>query len=754
MTWNHLRFWGKSGKGDLAHTYHPVAFHCLDVAACGRVLLETQPLLRRRLEAVSGLEGDGLMGWVSFLLGFHDLGKLADGFQNLRPDLLQRLQERTSTAQHDLLGFRLWEDLLQDEVVGEDEDIHQLIGPWLRAAAGHHGSPPRRSSPEESLKRQFPSESMAHAREVVGWLAGRFLPDGLPFAVEPYEEQCRNFGRASWLFAGLAVAADWIGSNSLWFPFCEDRLSLDEYWETKAVPQAQIAVERTGFTEIPPSVTTGLTALWPNYTHTPLQTLAESVELSEGPQLFIVEEVTGGGKTEAALVLAHRLLERRLGSGLYVALPTMATANAMYERVLKVYEKLFENEGASLVLAHSKRHLMDRLQESPPDEAYDRDEPTASQVASAWLSDSRKKALLAQVGVGTIDQALLGVLPVRHQSLRLWGAAGKILIVDEVHACDAYVGTLLRNLLRFHAAFGGSAILLSATLPSVQRRKLLEAFADGCDTELPDESLSQAYPLTTQWAADRFESFPTEARTEARRRVEIEPLRSPSRAMGRIVETAQAGRCACWVRNTVDGGAFVYRDHGRLWLTARWLEEHGGFQMPEDARELIEYVYDEDGKDRMPDALRDVSDKQEGETHAEVALANLNGLSLNEGYQVTTSQWPEDAYVPTRLGEPTVTLRLIRKTETGYEPWHADVPHAWEMSQVQVREFLAAEEALPNDLIEELKSRMSDEGKFVVLAVAESTAGSWTTATRSSRGETNRWTYDETTGLRRIREDP
>ena len=91
---------------------------------------------------------------------------------------------------------------------------------------------------------------------------------------------------------------------------------------------------------------------------------------------------------------------------------------------------------------------------------------SASSHCTAWLADSRKKALLAHIGVGTIDQALLGILAAKHQSLRLWGLLGKVLIADEVHACDAYVMGLLKTLLKTHAAFGGSAILLSATLPS------------------------------------------------------------------------------------------------------------------------------------------------------------------------------------------------------------------------------------------------------------------------------------------------
>jgi CRISPR-associated endonuclease/helicase Cas3 len=92
---------------------------------------------------------------------------------------------------------------------------------------------------------------------------------------------------------------------------------------------------------------------------------------------------------------------------------------------------------------------------------------------------------MAPAGVGTIDQALLAVLQSRHQSLRLLGLFRKVLVVDEVHACDTYMQSVLENLLTFHARAGGSAILLSATLTQRMKRALLRAFAVGCRSEAP-----------------------------------------------------------------------------------------------------------------------------------------------------------------------------------------------------------------------------------------------------------------------------
>ncbi|MEK7813880.1 MAG: CRISPR-associated helicase Cas3', partial [Candidatus Desantisbacteria bacterium] len=188
----------------------------------------------------------------------------------------------------------------------------------------------------------------------------------------------------------------------------------------------------------------------------------------------------------------------------------------------------------------------------------DIDEDSASQNCSAWLSDSRKKALLANVGVGTIDQVLLAVLSARHQSLRLFGLSRKVLIVDEVHACDAYMLKLLGALLRFHAAFGGSAILLSATLPQTIRTQLLKSFASGTDIS-NITSKSTDYPLLTCLSGDGLKEIPVAARKDTDRAVTVQPLYNPDEVIKQLQAVIEAGGCACWVRNTVYDAVEAYQ---------------------------------------------------------------------------------------------------------------------------------------------------------------------------------------------------
>ena len=140
---------------------------------------------------------------------------------------------------------------------------------------------------------------------------------------------------------------------------------VDVYWHEHALPSAEKAIQ-----SMPAKPKTsqfqGLSDLFPFIKQpTPLQEYAINEPLNDKPQLFIFEDVTGAGKTEAALILTHRLLSAGLADGLYVALPTMATANAMYQRLGKVYRRFYENSNLpSLILAHGARDLSDAFRES------------------------------------------------------------------------------------------------------------------------------------------------------------------------------------------------------------------------------------------------------------------------------------------------------------------------------------------------------------------------------------------------------
>ncbi|MDP2097455.1 MAG: CRISPR-associated helicase Cas3' [Methylobacter sp.] len=507
------QYWGKAGLVDgQGNSYHLLPYHCLDVAAVGCVLLEQHPFLMGRFEQLFDLPKATLVPWLKMLLALHDCGKFAESFQQLKPELRQtwwgEITKTNYDIRHDSLGFILWHDqtairqLLSADII--DSSLYRkVLKTWLQAVTGHHGLPPKISS--VSAKTYFKPCDLANAAEFFNAIHALFAPD-IPALVERaidedwQDKQCS----ASWLLAGFTVLCDWLGSDSAKFEPCSDEsLSLDDYWQQYALPSATRAVQNAGLLPAQSASKQSLQHLFPYLKNpTPLQVQAESLPLPQKPQLLILEDVTGAGKTEAAMMFAHRLISQNLAQGVFIGLPTMATANAMYERVAECYLKIYaDKEKPSLILAHGARHLSEKFQQSimeytAKDKAYGQKEATASVQCSRWLSDHRKKALLADVGIGTIDQALLSILPAKHQSLRLLGLANKVLIVDEVHAYDAYMNRLLQRLLEFHAFLGGSAILLSATLPFKMRQDFVKAFQRGADyTEC---CLQQSgYPLLT-----------------------------------------------------------------------------------------------------------------------------------------------------------------------------------------------------------------------------------------------------------------
>lgn len=892
-----MSYWGKASEaGHVRPTWHPLAYHCLDVAACGQVLLDVQPALLSALVRSSAVPADGLKAWLIFLLALHDLGKFANGFQALRPDLWLKLQGRSGPPpageRHDTLGYELamahlpaWLD--RPELARRSG---QLISPWLAPFTGHHGRPPRSVDGGTLLLRNhFPLEVLADVRTFVEEARHLFLPNGWPLP-EPESGIAERYWRASWLAAGLAVVSDWLGSNTYWFKYRTPDLGLAEYWHDVALPQARQAVAESGLAPSPAAVFKGIGTLFPRIVRpTPLQDWAASAPLASGPQLFVLEELTGAGKTEAALTLAGRLMESGAGRGVYLALPTMATADAMFDRVREgdAWRRFFSGEGAQLALAHSADRLKLKLEEANArDAAYaggEQEAPTASRHCTAWLADSRKKALLADFGVGTVDQALLAVLPVKHQSLRLLGLAHKVLIVDEVHACDCYMGELLARLLHFHAAQGGSAILLSATLPRSQRARYLKAFAEGLGSP-SRPAQSDAYPLATQFAAETWRESPVEARQAAARRVAVDCVEDEDAVFERFAAALDHGGCAVWVRNTVAdavdawrrwndghtdrpailfharfalkdrldigksiergfgpdsmpetrrgrlviatqvieqsldvdfddmasdiapidliiqragrlqrhrrdaagqrtdgedgrGGARltlltppaldsadtkwlpphlrktgkVYPDLGKLWLTAQWLSDpdHGGFTLPEQARDMIEAVYDEAAFDRLPMGLRDVADRADGACRADRGAARGNLLEFGAGYNPTSLTWQDEGEAPTRLGEATVRVRLAKRMRDGLAPWaETGTGMDWQLSELSVPARLIAME-YPGDaaLFEASRAAMPDEGRYVVIVALEPAADAWCGAALNASGAAVLVTYSPVTGL-------
>ena len=572
-----FKYWGKTRKAadhELPE-YHLLPYHCLDVAAVGSVILQKNKALVERLSTYSGIKRHDLIQWAVFFLALHDIGKFADSFQSLNPYVQDKLKKRVSNRvygglRHDSLGLALWYQVLRNEF--ETLGITQAtqgskrrrvretpVDVWMAAVTGHHGIPAKLSSTRIFSDDFNEPEDTEAAASFVGELCALLLPKRRFPTCE-----LEKIRLISWWIAGFAVLCDWLGSNGDFFPYQSDMLPLSDYWQF-ALQQAERAVAVTGMMPVEISGQLTLEQLISSKQHkeftcTPLQQQSCDFGIMDSPHLFILEDVTGAGKTEAAVLLAHRLMHAGLGSGIYFALPTMATANSMYARMGRAYRSFFSaDSNPSLILAHGARGLSSEFRRSilPVTAKSNSDYGDGTMPAGAhcngWLADNRKKALLADIGVGTIDQALLAVLPSRHQCLRLLGLLNKILIVDEVHACDSYMHELLCALLKAQSAVGGSAILLSATLSQEQRQALVDSYRAGRNHQQTalQSTDNSSYPLFTAVNDYEIKELVVDTRDSIKREIHIKLLHEQEAVEKLLARTVASGKCACWIRNTV-----------------------------------------------------------------------------------------------------------------------------------------------------------------------------------------------------------
>ncbi|MDP2737364.1 MAG: CRISPR-associated helicase Cas3' [Pseudorhodobacter sp.] len=557
--------WPGKSAAEPGGVEHPAAYHMLDVAA-----------VAERLIAPFGFE-EGLRQALILLVALHDIGKVNAAFLAMLRD---------GAAQ---LNGRHWE---VSEVYLHRFNPLPIPRPTrstllYAAAAGHHGRPPGKDLGRDA-DRMLTAAGAQAVEDAANLTAAmqRFWP--LAAMADLDKRQARNL---SWWLPGLVAAADWIGSNADWFEATAAVMELPEYLAL-ARQKAVRAVEAAGLASPAPS-----DAKLFDFALRPMQAACADITLTDGPMLAVIEDETGAGKTEAALLLAQRMMLAGKGRGLFFALPTMATADAMFARACDVVGRMFAGK-PSVTLAHGRAGLS-----VPFNDLFQRDMTGDGEiVCSAWLADSRRRALLADVGVGTIDQALLSVLPTKFSTLRHFGLSSKILVVDEVHELgDPYLAVALKQLLEAHRRAGGSAILLTATLPLQQRAELLAIYGGA--------SNDAAYPALTVAAGEVRVGFPQAVGT--RGPVQVERLGGAAQAVTLLAQMAGQGAACVWVRNAVDDAIAAVEALGAAGVSADLL--HARFALG-DRKRIEAAVIARFGKDGQGRAGRVVVATQVLET--------------------------------------------------------------------------------------------------------------------------------------------
>lgn len=492
-----FQYWGKARESEQNRApYHLLAYHALDVAAVTDVWWRHSSVIRQRFCLATGLDEAQTRAWTLFFIALHDYGKWDIRFQLKAPEALKALfpEFEPDMAEPDRhyyhgSGGYAWFFREDANYLGLSEEQGDAWQPWLRAVTGHHGNLPDSAEMNLPLAESFIIERDRQARlEWLQVLEALFLePAALDLQSLP--PACPD------MLAGFCAVSDWLGSNDQHFCYESQGYAMPDYWQL-ARERARLAFAESGLFRAALGAG-GMEQLFSDKRPRQLQTLVDALPVAPG--LTIVEAPTGSGKTEMALAYASKLLAVGVAESVVFALPTQATANAMLQRLEDVAGKLYA-DGPSVVLAHGKARYnpnFDALRQAALRLTVQKEdaERDASVQCVQWLGASRKRAFLGQIGVCTVDQVLLSVLPVRHQFVRAFGVRKSVLIIDEIHAYDAYMYGLLSRVLSGQRLAGGSAVLLSATLP-MQQKELLAA-AWGGNLPPTDNPETASYPLIT-----------------------------------------------------------------------------------------------------------------------------------------------------------------------------------------------------------------------------------------------------------------
>lgn len=585
--------------------WYPLYAHLEDTAEVARRLYDTWLSTSQRALLADSLGGERLAKGLSVWLGAaHDVGKATSAFAMKSEECRSRMQRQgfhfpfpdPSPADqrqypHGFAGQLAVESFLADKAEGKR--AFRAAHRFAEIVGGHHGV--------------FPTEdrapySFAHEEDPC-W--GRVRNDLLRRAdgLAELDENdwhlildARISEPVQAILTGFLIVCDWIASNQFYFPFddprnpserAEDalrRLRFGDHWQARGLSDiADYFSTRFGIDE-PRSVQ---------------RAAAELVSSLQEPALLLVEAPTGEGKTELAFAAAEIFAERFGLHGAMVALPTRATANAMFGRTLEwLSSGAASRREVSASLAHSKAQFDERYQglfravsadevsrgtRCIHDESLTESERYEAVVANQWFS-GRKRSGFADFVVGTIDQLLFMTLKAKHLVLRHLANSGKVVIVDEIHAADDFMNTYLLRALEWLGAYGVPVIALSATLPPAQRRALLQAYRRGTiqggrsskyeedvesDAQIAAFVDTEAYPLLTVIGAEQAAQIAPEA---SPRRIEylLEEVED-DRLVEAVLREARDGGCIAVVCNTVRRAQKVFealkiRDEGPVKL--------------------------------------------------------------------------------------------------------------------------------------------------------------------------------------------
>lgn len=541
------RLWAKSNP------FKPLWMHLLETGIVAQELVSKGCFypLGRELCANLGLEEKEMLAFVGYMASVHDIGKAAGPFQalneNLRLDLMRYgIFCDYPNFRHEDFGQFCLNKLWKKTKRFSDRYIRSCLSTILQY---HHQKTfvrgaLRKCIEYEKLKNPFLDEVQV---DLEGYLWEYFSPPDI---------NMMHVDAGCTLLLGIIITSDWIASGDSFSNLDINRSQEQVVEDTRRLMQEFLKRNFMLHREFPERIHQ-FTNLWPQIPRAgmrPLQSMAERImgDSNERPLAIIMEAPMGEGKTEAGLYMAAKLAQRWGKEGFYVALPTAATSNQMHERVDRMLQSLSLSTSK---LMHGMAWVIEDDEDKEEPEFYGE----SAQDALLWTAPMRR-GMIAPFAVGTIDQAMMAAMRTKYGVLRLAGLAQKVLIIDEMHSYDAYMGAIIKKLLCWCRALHVPVIMLSATLPLEKKRDFSECYS----VEEGTSSLSnKAYPLITLLYEDKPAREIPVIGTHQKMVVKVEqkPLLGQADEIAKLVKERMELHAGCFgvILNTVREAQETYR---------------------------------------------------------------------------------------------------------------------------------------------------------------------------------------------------
>jgi len=555
-------FWGKYNKEN--GSFHPLAHHCADVAACFEAL-SSIPSINNTLNRLGEFQTTSLppeiKARLTVFVFLHDLGKATLGFQY---QIYQPKPPNSPTRKGHLSPFAnlLWDDpeanawfcngLGFDEILNWPAEDDYVTASLMMASLAHHGLPLKCDEHAGFNERnQWRADNLLdpsaeitrHGILIRKWFPEAFVQTNIKLPVN---------SRFHHYFAGLVALADWIGSDQTRFEYVAP---VDAEYIHHARQTAHNAVQTIGLniveqrgTFTPPAAAS---CLFGYDTLRPLQQAVLDAPVDNN--VLILEAETGAGKTEAALLRYFLLYEKNLVDGLYFAVPTRTAAIQLHRRVSDFAKRMLSNDTElQVVLAVPGYYHVGDAKGIPQPEftvQWD-DDPNASVASRRWAAESSKRYLAAQIAVGTVDQVMMSELPVKHSHMRSTLLARHLVVIDELHASDRYMQEIIQRVIATTQQRAGHVLMMSATLGADARQSWLDNKSSRA-VNLEDARTIQ-YPSLSYFNGSCVVSEAIAA-TGRTKNVFIKAIQSDAPTwLSEVIKAANDGAKVLVIRNTVD----------------------------------------------------------------------------------------------------------------------------------------------------------------------------------------------------------